>query len=474
MDSRMPADRWEDVIRAAVRVGDADPAFARRLRGELMRKAVPVRSLRRTPIPRPLWMAAIGAVSVLLGALLLFGPEKVAAALQSLLGYIPGVGFVRTDTPFRILADQVKVEKSGAVLFIRQVVADQNRTVVVFEVDCPGPETQWLKTGTFCIEGEPALRLADGTLLRTDGRFGQVDRTYYRERAEFPPLPATATSVTLILKVSAAPGEPGEPWLVDLPLTPSMQEATLYPVMMTTPLRAGDPAATPSPDGIDFSLDRVVAMEEVILLQGGVDWDPARYTHAEVDFTSLEITDSAGRECPWEFADADPLLGGEEDRALWAIRFNHRSRPGPFRLKAGSMIVEKLVRASFEMDFGPAPQPGQIWALDIPLRLDGYDVRVTYAKMDIRGGTRFVVFSFEGNEPVFFEAIWKDADQSSDPFGGGTGEPSTVFGGGAEYDQFPTGRHTIRIESITVRIQGAWTIPFDVEPVAQSANPSGP
>ncbi|MGB7539442.1 MAG: hypothetical protein WBM17_12960 [Anaerolineales bacterium] len=454
---------WEDAIRAAVRVRDADSGFARRLREDLLRKAAVERPIHRKPAVRPVWVAFMAVIAVLLGALLVIGPEKVVAALQSLFGYLPDAGFVRMDRPFRILEKQIKEERSGAALYIRQVLADDRRTVVVYEVDCPGPETQWLKTSTFCADA-PGLLLPGGGRLEPAGRFGRSDLPYYRERAEFPALPPSVTSVTFLLPFRPAPGEPATPWAVELALTPTAREATIYPVLENIPTgspRADGATPEPLPDGIRFSLDRIVAMEEVYFLQGSLEWDPARYLSADVDYRLLEILDGTGGSCPWEFAVPDSPAAGSEHRIPWAVRFNPRGRPGPFRIRVRSLRVVESVNASFLMDFGSAPHAGQTWMLDFPLPVAGLDLRVTSARIEQEDESLLVFFSFAGTGNII-GATWMDAVQTTQTIEGGGLERSGIFESGSRYEYMPTGPHTIRVISITRQLEGDWIIPFDV------------
>jgi len=116
MNNADAAFAWEEIVRAAVRVRDADPGFARRLRRDLMSKSAAGRAAERRPALRPAWILVSIVLTALLGAFLLIGPEKVVAALQSLFGYIPGAGFVEMDRPFRILVGPVDEKKSGAAL----------------------------------------------------------------------------------------------------------------------------------------------------------------------------------------------------------------------------------------------------------------------------------------------------------------------------------------------------------------------
>ncbi|MBN1437765.1 MAG: hypothetical protein JW929_00010 [Anaerolineales bacterium] len=453
--------RWEDAIRAAVRVRDADPAFAARLRSELAHKAIAARPARPLRALRPAWTLAALLLALAAALLLLIGPEKVVAALQSLLGYVPGVGFVRMDQSFRILEHTVREERDGASLYVLQVLADEGRTVVVYEVDCPGPESQWLKTGTYCT-GAPALELPGGGILWADLRAGRSDLTYYRERAEFPAVPPGTAEIVLRLPFRASPESPYESWDVTMTLRPAGGEATVYPVLETTSA-AASPGFVDSDllrEGLTLALERIVVMPEEYYLQGSLAWDPARFTYAEADFARMEIQDNAGRLCPLEFAAPDPDAPAE-NRLVWAVRFNPQGHAGPYLLRIHSIDAARPAGASIAVDFGPAPKAGRTFWLGIPLRAAGYDLRVTSARFADADGSIAVVFTFRGPEDLV-GASWTDADQSVLPYkGGGLIRPGE-FESGAVYPSPPSGRRTIRVETLTVRYKGSWIIPFDV------------
>jgi hypothetical protein len=457
------AHPWEGAVRASVRVREADPEFTRRLRQELMRKAAAREFVRRRPVLRPVWASVAAAIAILLGALLLIGPDKVLATLQSLFGYLPDIGFVRMDQPFRVLPQPIKQHRSGASLYILQVLATEDRTVVVYEMDCHGPESQWVKTGAFCADS-PSLVLPDGTRLEPAARYGRSALPFFRERAEFAALPPETTSVAFHLPFRAAPGEPAAPWIVDIPLTVTARPATIYPVMEITPSAAppaGEATSDPLPEGIRLSLERVVALEEDYFLQGSLAWDPQRYSYAELDYHFFDVLDGSGGLCPWEFAEPDPSTDTAHNRTPWAIRINPRGRPGPFRIRAGSIFAERPADASFDMDFGDAPRIGRTWPLDILLRATDYDLRVTSARLEDADGLFLVVFSFAGDEKLI-GAVWKDADQTAQPRISGEPIDPGVFESSAAYAATPTGRHTIHIVAVRLQLMGNWVIPINV------------
>src|SRR5512146_2675956 len=99
MSGLTPSPDFEDQLRAACALPAPDPQFVSQLRSSLAAHAAylsqqQAQSPRLAFFRRPAWAAAIIILLALAGATFAVGPQRVWAAVQGLLGYIPGVGIV--------------------------------------------------------------------------------------------------------------------------------------------------------------------------------------------------------------------------------------------------------------------------------------------------------------------------------------------------------------------------------------------
>jgi len=79
-------------------------------------------------------MRARPVVTVIVVLLALLILTTMVYALGRLTGYIPGVGFVQKDS-LRMLAEPVSQTRDGITVSIEQVVADSERTIVIYKTE---------------------------------------------------------------------------------------------------------------------------------------------------------------------------------------------------------------------------------------------------------------------------------------------------------------------------------------------------
>ncbi len=111
-------------------------------------------------------MRARPVVTVLVVLLALLVLTTVVYALGRLTGYIPGVGFVQKDS-LRVLAEPVSQTQDGITVSIEQVVADSERTIVIYKTEgltIQAANSQGEGGGGNPFGSVQQLRLPDGTI----------------------------------------------------------------------------------------------------------------------------------------------------------------------------------------------------------------------------------------------------------------------------------------------------------------------
>jgi hypothetical protein len=188
---------FEDKMRDAASVPGPDPRFLENLRARIA--AQPVRAPSFGQKMKLFWMrpalaGALFALFVVTISMVIIGPQRVLAAFQGLLGYIPGIGFVDETSALRVLAEPVHVERDGITLDVEQGAVDAQHTVLVYQVN-------GLSIAAANSQGEAAptgslaqLRLPDGSLLEQNGAEGPGWGTGYQIRLVFPATPGCQRS----------------------------------------------------------------------------------------------------------------------------------------------------------------------------------------------------------------------------------------------------------------------------------------
>ena len=108
-------------------------------------------------------------MAIVLALLTLLALTGVAYAIGKSLGYIPGLGVVDQNTPLRVLAEPVVVEREGVTVTVEKGTADLQKTILRISVD--GVDANG---GPYCDNPSILLRLADGTTLEENGGYGNI------------------------------------------------------------------------------------------------------------------------------------------------------------------------------------------------------------------------------------------------------------------------------------------------------------
>lgn len=481
----------EEKIKAAARAVEPNRAFSDGLWEQIAGQ--PRQPAARTPFfqrifPRPVWITGAAVMAVAL-TIVLVGPYRVANAFGSLLGYLPGIGFVQEDAGTRYLQAPTSVKEDGATLTVEQAVADENNTVIAYTISGL-PED-----ATACFYDDNRVRTPDGKILRPMG--GGVQGS--QARIEYPPLPDGVDHITLLAGQNAPdPACSGpESWSIDITLGPIPPAVTLAPVInleaqpaapAEAPTDAGAAEAgaaeagaadAAAPADIRFAFDQAVMLEDGYLVTGHTLWGNEDWENARIDFGNFEVVDAKGQVVPLEPSDEDL-----KDNAF-AFKMLGKTWQGPFTLRVKTVSISAILDAgpSFSFDSGASdagasdagahPQVGQSWALDETLDVLGqrvifHSARAIHAENSTLGASAqntqepngyafevdkdaaidFIGLAYTGSEAVGMGWGWGQTAQPN-PAGGEIYE--MVFP-----DGLPVGPVTIQVRDVRFHINGDW------------------
>ena len=449
------------------------------------------------------------ALAILLAFLALLLLTGVAYAIGRLTGYIPGIGFVQTNS-LRVLAEPVSQTRDGITVSIEQVVVDPERTIII-------SKTEGLTIAAANSKGEGGgpfgsphlLRLPDGTTLEESTSYSGTPEPLlnnikteggwpnYVQRLVFQSVPSQVNELTLVIPVlqnmpvDAAP----EDWEITFQLKPAPVDMTYAPVIEFTPMSTFTPIAgeTNAPalsnvatlNGFTLQLDNVIELENSYVFTGNLSWDDSAFPSGKgaiLDAVIPVLTDASGQEIPVEQVQVDAHMPFSfyENNMPWSYRTNRKAFAGPLTLSVSSInIVSLPPEFDFEINLGSNPQIGQVWEVNRDFVVEGHSIRLQSIRLanppttcdtvgleyEIKGDTAGASLMLTDVNPEL------SIDQICSGGGGGGGPVDTTLSTGViGYRNIPFGLHHYSIAaSIPYEINGpwqvTWTPPLTSEPM---------
>jgi len=478
---------FELEVQAAMSVPEAAPQFVAELRTQLIIEAERQAPPRTSRVNfRLAWAIPLVILFVLAITTLAVGPQKVWAAVRSFFGYLPGVGYVQTDGSIFVLDEAVQIEREGIQVVVEQVVADQERTVVIYKV-----EGLSLQAANSQGEGAPTgsvelLRLPDGSEVFSTSSGGSGWGVGYRSRLIFAPLPAGVGEVTLVIpRLQSMPaGVAPENWEISLNLVLSDGEVELLPVeeiVQPQPqgeLPAEDSSAAVEPgDEIAFSLERFVQLEDGFQLEGAVSWQGENEVSMSYPDRIL-VLDANGGRVPSERISPDELFDMRSgSQQVWALRTLGKSQPGPWTIALSQVALEIYPQIHFQMDLGSAPQVGQTWPVNQTFEMNGFTVSLTSVTLQQDSDQDYrLEFSFSSEQTFNFISLTDLIKQQQEEMngtgsggGGGQGQPGVHF---ISYSTLPTGVREFTLDAASYMKEGDWQVVWQPPETAQADVPA--
>lgn len=406
----------ETELLALFTAGQPDQDFADQLEVMLRKRAAGLitSSARK---PNPAWrtnlsLRPILAISVIIGLLMLaaitaLGPQRVLAAVQNLLGYVPGIGFVDLEEA-RMLAAPISMTQEDITFELEQVVASADDTRVAFKLRSadalslePRPEAASKSTKKLeLFHGfNPAVVLPTGErFLLTSMRYNGSG-CCWRGLIQFPPLPAEAHQAWLEFEIGSESfsGQEGRPWKVPFTLH-SAAEVWQSEEALVTIIPDG---ARVTVNGVTVEILQIVRATSETAVQLQMRWEPASWTYwpgsnpwlrDDVGHTYFEVAagESASGASEVFFEQVVEVVEAEGPAGAPSSpppphpatsQEIHTFAPLSAAARQVTMVLNELefsvpVEAGFSIDFGDHPQPGQIFPVNQRFQVAGQDVLI--------------------------------------------------------------------------------------------------
>ncbi|HAL62058.1 MAG TPA: hypothetical protein DCP08_06595 [Chloroflexi bacterium] len=311
------------------------------------------------------------------------GPGQVWAALQQLIGFVPGIGFVNLRET-ALLAQPTAQIRDGITLVVDEVVAERDQTQLHYHIEGVPSDLAWHMGPEYTGEEEAWLITEEGYRYPV----GSVSMSENEGYLGFPALPKGIFLVTLELPrlPLARPGALPQNWRIPLRLEPGMARvaAEKLPTIVYT-----DAALVRS--GVRISIPVVAIGKEVtaVTLVGEVlnrKWSMFKLDSANPVTGEYEtyLTDDQGRHYRRSYPAAVPApMEPQEIRPgerLTQLTETFTFQPLTADLEEVTLHIPAVdvkvpTEVSFEVDIGENPQVGDVFPLDIPLKVADFNVR---------------------------------------------------------------------------------------------------
>ncbi len=438
---------FEQEIRLAMAVSEVEASYLSHLRSNLLHQSPAPQPTpwRRTFWRRPVLVATLLALSLALAGILLAGPQNVWAAVQRLVGFIPGIGFVDTTRPVLALAGPVEARQGDVTVRVESAVSDSKTTVINLQVE--GVDAVPRGIGNV-NDSQPTLRLPDGTLFSSKSITVGYEPPY-PVKMVFEPLPNGTREA--ILSLTTIPGIPlgigPQDWQISLPFEPQVEGSV---VGHGSSLMLDSPSA----NGFALRLLNVSTFKDRTAIQVQIRSDDPGIFPTMFGTEMLSLKDAQGRLYPWEGELLSDMSG--QDAYTLSTRPIQPGEKLTLTLNGPLQVTRRLAVSetvpAFSLDLGPNPELGQAWDLDEIVSVGDKTIHLTGAQLNQgdNGWAARLDFQAEAT-PDFLEArltpVGFPGDQVS--------SNGNMF---VYFKSIPQGPLTFELSGLGYLVDGTWTI----------------
>ena len=418
-------------------------------------------------------------VILLVLVIVLVNVPTVMAAIQRWFGYVPGFGLVH-EGPLRELAEPASLTQGQVTLRVDQALLSDEKTQISYTLLGAG-DGLTVSEEHLCpgVQNRPLLRLPDGRELELRGNGLHIDLPSYVGDITYTSIPAEVNSATLIINCleNSLPERVPQHWEIPLRFAPASTALSVAPVLEAPPTVEATglptvPGSGPTAQPVVFKdglvLKNVIKTADGVILTGTIMLVPPHgYTIEEMDgyLEDVTITDASGQNLQFGIAPDDfiPSLHASlpENTYAWATQVYAERIHWPLTMTVHSLAAQgaNYPQAQFLLDVGPAPQPNQIWKLDLDLPLGDKTAHVVSVRR-IQGehglnGYEFILRS----DPSFYFSPEIQGHQTIGGGGSGTVENGVYTSFLAYGEPVPSGKLTVLLNGFEVtKLPGPWQV----------------
>lgn len=393
---------FEERVRQSFGAPDVSPEFVDHVYGDLMRLATSKPGKSRSSIRlRPAWAISLVILCLIFIGTLVIGPQRVFAAVGRLFGYIPGVGIVKDDESFRVLAEPVSITREGITLTVTDALLTSEKTVILYTLENIPWTALSNEENVVGCSGTAELHLPDGVIHQIKEGGGSMTQM----RFVYPAIPPDVNDLKFVLPciMNTLPGLAPENWILPLHFIPAPPDMKILPVVEieVTPTALTNPPVAPEEP---LSITKVLEIGDNYVIFG--EFNPEKAKDASTPaavwqlIDAITFTDGDGEEIYFTYPYSDIGLPepSQPNAEVFAFQFSKSFTP-PLAISYPGIFISKIGNVrnfEFEFDTGADPQPGQEWLINKDFTVDGYSVRL----VSIIVGRDGYSFNFDHTEPA--------------------------------------------------------------------------
>ncbi len=381
----------------------------------------------------------------------------VAYAVGRSLGYIPGVGIVDQDSPLRVLAEPVSMEREGIILTVTDAVLSSDKTTVLYTLENVPWEALSHQEGEPGCYQTPFIHLPNGEMLLVTGGGGGMGQM----RMEYPPIPSDINQATFMLPciMDTVPGAVTENWALDLQFQPAPPDMTVVPVV-EIPSATDIPAETIDQNDttseaipvnaseIPFTITTAMSVDDQTILLG-TNLQP------EAWLQNFHLTDVNGE----EVYTTQPTLEGLPPHHHGFQFQSNQAYPLTISFESVSSALIPNSQAELEFDVGENPQPDQEWVLNQSIEIGGRTIVLETIQVDSRGGYEF---NFTGDPDVTGVSV-QITGYTALGGGGSSAYGFGYFSASKAYETLPTGQLHVIFSNLEISTLETWEMQWSPE-----------
>lgn len=413
---------FEEKIRTATKeqLPFPDKMFVARLQTQLAQQ-IPSKlswsNRLKIELPQPKLIIILSIFVFALLITFIVGPQNVMAAIQNLLEYIPGVGFVQ---PELVLGEPVIIEREGIIVTVENLVTTKEETVLTCRVQNLPIENlasfrqEHKDDSSFAFPPltKYNLQFDDGTVYIGHGGNGHAENQGkdWVEYIVFPSLPFETNHVTLVIDIlpNMLPGMAPANWEIPLDLQlangegqkPAYEQeySTLTPEMIVQPEATTSSTLNPTPelqDEVQLLLNAVSIYEKTLTLSASIHWENANWSTVDIrDFFQpipkgqpaplyITLTDAKGVQIPLDLNTMESFGNetGQEATFIFSGDITEQEIVSPLKLTLNTLYVSAAFPREDQLSFYFTPtktmQPGDCEIITQVLTIYGYPLEFT-------------------------------------------------------------------------------------------------
>lgn len=452
--SNSPSLSIEEKVQLATQMPAPRPEFAEELWRQIAAHPLPQPAPSRGRIRlflRPVWAAAIALLIVMLG-IAAIGPQKVAAAVRSLLGYVPGIGFIQDTNTIRMVDTPVRVERDGVVVTVENGLVDAQGVHLNLKV--VGLPTGKRLNGPFSHENkeQPYLQLPSGQRIHLVSGItsrGKESNAKYL----FGVIPADVDRAILVLPnlPGSETGDAAVDWQISLYFRDLNQ---------TDQITGSFPAGVVSErqNGIALVLEEVAQGVDETILKVRLDTGNSSVSPNNEWWKELSLTDQDGKSYPLtDIPTVDP-----DNVSTRVLKTTGLSRAERLFLTLRNLDLaidfpNPESAPGFHFDPGRSPQVGQKWDINQTIEAEKYKIHFLQAEMlqEEQGG---VLFRFTLDPQPQLSTLLLGCGVQD----GCRGSSASIWSGSSplttdlSFSTPPNQPFSVHVETLMVSVAGPW------------------